>query len=130
MIPKRVIAAAAIAAASLVSAGVTQPAFAAAGGPKITVGAPHAQAASTAAGPGGAATSSIWKVEATVNPQGMAPNPTNSTLNSVSATGPGRRGRPVPSQTRRPSTTRWPSTGLVVPGPGCPSRSLPGSRPC
>ena len=41
------------------------------------------------AGPGGAATGSIWKVEATVNPQGMAPNPTNSTLASVSATGPG-----------------------------------------
>jgi hypothetical protein len=92
MIPKRIIAAAAVAAASLVSAGVTQPAFAAAGGPETTFGAPHAQAASTAAGPGaarGAATGSIWKVEATVNPQAMAPSPTNSTLAGVSATGPG-----------------------------------------
>jgi hypothetical protein len=89
MIPKRIIAAAAVAAAVLVSAGVTQPAFAAAGRPQTTFGAPRAQAAATVAGPGGAATASIWKVEATVNPQGMAPNPTNSTLNSVSATGPG-----------------------------------------
>jgi hypothetical protein len=89
MIPKRFIAAAAVAAAALVSAGAAQPAFAAAGGPKTAFGAPHAQAAPTAAGPGGAATGSIWKVEATVNPQGMAPNPTNSTLASVSATGPG-----------------------------------------
>src|SRR5580704_14580653 len=82
MIPKRIIAAAAVAAAALVSAGVTQPAFAAAGAPKTTFGAPHA-------GPGGAAAGSIWKVEATVNPQAMAPDPTNSTLASVSATGPG-----------------------------------------
>ena len=89
MIPKRIIAAAAVAAAALVSAGVTQPAFAAAGGPKTTFGAPHAEAASTVSGPGGAAAGSIWKVEATVNPQGMAPNPTDSTLTSVSATGPG-----------------------------------------
>jgi hypothetical protein len=89
MVPKRIIAAAAVAAAALVSAGVTQPAFAAAGGPKTTFGAPHAEAAATVAGPGGAATGSIWKVEPTVNPQGMAPNPTNSTLASVSATGPG-----------------------------------------
>ena len=89
MIPRRFIAATAVAAASLISAGVTQPAFAAAGGPETTFGAPHAQAASTAAGAGGAATGSIWKVEATVNPQGTAPNPTNSTLGSVSATGPG-----------------------------------------
>lgn len=42
----------------------------------------------TAAGPAGAATGSIWKVEATVNPQAKAENPTNSTLASVSATGP------------------------------------------
>src|SRR5580700_4650958 len=89
MIPKRIIAAAAVAAAALVSAGVTQPAFAAAGSPKTTFDAPHTEAASTVAGPGGAATGSIWKVEATVNPQATAPNPTNSTLNSVSATGPG-----------------------------------------
>src|SRR5579863_2457480 len=69
MIRKRIIAAAAaVAAAALVSAGATQPAFAAAGSP---------------------ATASIWKVEATANPQGMAPDPTNSTLASVSATGPG-----------------------------------------
>ncbi len=71
MISKRFIAAAAVAAAALVSAGVAQPASAA------------------AAGPGGAATGSVWKVEATVNPQGMAPSPTSSTLASVSATGPG-----------------------------------------
>ena len=88
MIPKRIIAAAAVAAASLVSAGITQPASAAADGPKTTFGAPHAGRAHSGR-PGGAATGSIWKVEATVNPQGMAPNPTNSTLTSVSATGPG-----------------------------------------
>ena len=85
MIPKRLVAAAAVAAAALVSAGVTQPAFAAASAPQ----APHAGAAPTAAGPGGAAAGSIWKVEATVNPQAMAPDPTSSTLASVSATGPG-----------------------------------------
>jgi hypothetical protein len=56
---------------------------------KTTFGAPHAEAASTAVGAGGASTGSIWKVEATVNPQGTAPDPTNSTLASVSATGPG-----------------------------------------
>jgi hypothetical protein len=42
----------------------------------------------TAAGPAGAAAGSIWKVEATVNPQAKAVNPTDSTLASVSATGP------------------------------------------
>src|SRR5579863_10464503 len=68
MIPKRIIAAAAVAATALVSAGLTQPASAAVD--------------SLAAGP-------VWKVEATVNPQAMAPDPTNSTLASVSATGPG-----------------------------------------
>jgi hypothetical protein len=69
MIPKR-FAAAAVAAAALVSAGVTQPASAA------------------AAGPAGPAAGSIWKAEPTVNPQATAPNPTNSTLASVSASGP------------------------------------------
>ena len=63
MIPKRIIAAAAVAAAALVSAGVTQPAFAAAGG-------------------------SIWTVQPTVNPQAKAPEPTDSTFASVSASGP------------------------------------------
>jgi hypothetical protein len=63
MIPKRIIAAAAVAAAALISASVTQPAFAAAGG-------------------------SIWTVQATVNPQAKAPQPTDSTFASVSASGP------------------------------------------
>jgi hypothetical protein len=71
MIPKRFIAAAAaVAAAALVSAGVAQPASAAAGGP---------------AGP---ATGSIWAVQATVNPQAKAAGPTDTTLASVSASGP------------------------------------------
>jgi hypothetical protein len=70
MIPKRFIAAAAVAAAALVSAGVTQPASAAAGGP---------------AGP---ATGSIWTVERTVNPQATAAGPTDTTLAHVSASGP------------------------------------------
>jgi hypothetical protein len=48
----------------------------------VTVGAV------TAAGQAGAATGSIWKVEATINPQAKAENPTNSTLAGVSATGP------------------------------------------
>jgi hypothetical protein len=47
----------------------------------VTVGAV------TAADPAGAATGSIWKVEATVNPQAKAENPTNSTLADVSASG-------------------------------------------
>jgi hypothetical protein len=66
MIPKR-FAAAAVAAAALVSAGVTQPASAAAAGP---------------------AAGSIWKVEPTVNPQATAAGPTDTTLASVSASGP------------------------------------------
>jgi hypothetical protein len=130
MIPRRFIAAAAVAAASLVSAGVTRPAFAAAGGPKTTFGAPHAQAASTAVGAGGAATGSIWKVEATVNPQGTAPDPTNSTLASVSATGPGeawaagtfadQQALDHPQAEHRSGNT-W--TRVPVPQPA-------GSRPC
>ena len=51
----------------------------------------------TAASPARAATGSIRKVEATVNPQAKAENPANSTLASVSATGPATPGRPAPS---------------------------------
>src|SRR5579863_3856191 len=67
MIPNRFSAATAVAAAALVSAGVTQPAFAAAGGPAV---------------------GSIWKVEPTVNPQATAAGPTDTTLAHVSASGP------------------------------------------
>jgi len=41
MTMKRTIAAAAVVIASLVSAGIAQPAFAAVGGPSTTFGAPH-----------------------------------------------------------------------------------------
>jgi hypothetical protein len=40
------------------------------------------------AGPAGAATSSIWQVEKTVNPEATASAPTNSTFAGVSASGP------------------------------------------
>jgi hypothetical protein len=40
------------------------------------------------AGPAGAATGSIWKVEPTVNPQARAVDPTDTTLSNVSASGP------------------------------------------
>ena len=45
-------AAAAVAIASLVSAGITQPAFAAASGPSTTFGAPHLCAQLKLPGPG------------------------------------------------------------------------------
>ena len=49
MKPKRAIAAAAVVIASLLSAGMAQPAFAAAG-PNSTLGAPRAQTGTTSAG--------------------------------------------------------------------------------
>ena len=45
--------------------------------------------AAALAGPADAAAGSIWTVQPTINPQAKAPEPTDSTFASVSASGPG-----------------------------------------